>query len=65
LFLIVLILLVRLQRMVHIPGSLHQKNRLVVCKEYRYILYTGHHVRGAKANHDGLRAFDRSAQQEG
>ncbi len=36
LFLIVLILLVRLQRMVHIPGSLHEKNRLVVRKEYRY-----------------------------
>lgn len=34
--LIVLILLVRLQRMVHIPGSLHQKNRLFVRKEYRY-----------------------------
>ncbi|MBA3011596.1 MAG: MFS transporter [Proteobacteria bacterium] len=36
LFLIVLILLVRLQRMVHIPGSLHQKTRLIVRKEYRY-----------------------------
>jgi len=36
LFLIVLILLVRLQRMVHVPGSLHKKNRLVVRKEYRY-----------------------------
>jgi hypothetical protein len=35
-FLIVLVLLVKLQRMVHIPGSLYQKNRLVVRKEYRY-----------------------------
>lgn len=36
LFLIVLILLARLQRMVHIPGSLHKKNKLFVRKEYRY-----------------------------
>ncbi len=32
----VLILLVRLQRMVHLPGSIHQKNKMVVRKEYRY-----------------------------
>lgn len=36
LFLIVLILLVRLQRRVHLPGSLHQKNKLKVRREYRY-----------------------------
>ena len=35
-FSIVLILLVRLQRMVHLPGSIHQKNRMVLRKEYRY-----------------------------
>ncbi len=36
LFLIVLILLVQLQRRVHLPGSLHQKNKLKVRREYRY-----------------------------
>lgn len=35
-FFIVLILLFRLQRMVHLPGSIHEKNRMVVRKEYRY-----------------------------
>ncbi|MFA5904567.1 MAG: MFS transporter [Desulfobacula sp.] len=35
-FLIVMILLVRLQRMVHLPGSIHLKNKIVVRKEYRY-----------------------------
>ena len=36
LFFIVLILLFRLQRMVHLPGSIHQKTRMVIRKEYRY-----------------------------
>ncbi len=36
LFLVVLILLVRLQRRVHLPGSLHRKNKLKVRREYRY-----------------------------
>ena len=36
LFLIVLILLVRLQHRVHLPGSLHRKNKLKVRREYRY-----------------------------
>jgi MFS family permease len=36
LFLIVLILLVQLQRIVHLPGSIHQQNKMVLRKEYRY-----------------------------
>jgi len=36
LFLIVLILLVQLQRRVHLPGSLHRKNKLKVRREYQY-----------------------------
>jgi predicted MFS family arabinose efflux permease len=35
-FFMVMILLVRLQGMVHLPGSIHQKTRMVVRKEYRY-----------------------------
>src|SRR3989339_42288 len=35
-FFMVMILLVRLQRRVHLPGSIHQKTRMVVRKEYRY-----------------------------
>jgi predicted MFS family arabinose efflux permease len=35
-FFMVMILLVRLQRMVHLPGSIHRKTRMVVRKEYRY-----------------------------
>jgi MFS family permease len=36
LFLIVLILLVQLQRIVHLPGSIHQQNKMVLRKEYIY-----------------------------
>jgi predicted MFS family arabinose efflux permease len=35
-FFMVMILLVRLQRRVHLPGSIHRKTRMVVRKEYRY-----------------------------
>jgi predicted MFS family arabinose efflux permease len=35
-FVMVMILLVRLQRRVHLPGSIHRKTRMVVRKEYRY-----------------------------
>jgi predicted MFS family arabinose efflux permease len=35
-FFVVMILLVRLQRRVHLPGSIHRKTRMVVRKEYRY-----------------------------
>ncbi len=36
LFFMVLLLLFYLQRLVHLPGSTHEKNRLVLRKEYRY-----------------------------
>ena len=35
-FFMVMILLIRLQRRVHLPGSIHRKTRMVVRKEYRY-----------------------------
>jgi hypothetical protein len=35
-FLVVLILLLYLQKLVHLPGVKHEKNRLVLRKEYRY-----------------------------